>query len=295
MPTKRASFQGAITALVTPMRGGAVDYPALTRLVEEQIAAGIDGLVAVGTTGESATLTVAEHVAVIKHVVDVAARRVPVIAGAGGNATAEAIELSQASEEAGADALLHVTPYYNKPSQEGLYRHYAAIARETRLPILLYNVPGRTSCDLLPDTVARLAEIEQVVAIKEASDVKRASELIHRVGDRIDVLSGDDVSTLAIMMLGGRGVISVASNVFPRQVVELCQACTAGDLSRARAMHFELLPLFGLLFAEPSPGPVKAALELRGMIDGELRLPMCAITPALRARIAEYLKGKGAL
>lgn len=293
MATQRASFHGAITALVTPMRDGAVDYPALTRLVEEQIAAGIDGLVAVGTTGESATLTVGEHVAVIKHVVEVAGRRVPVIAGAGGNATAEAIELSQASEEAGADALLHVTPYYNKPSQEGLYRHYAAIARETRLPIVLYNVPGRTSCDLLPDTVARLAEIEQVVAIKEASDVKRASELIHRVGDRIDVLSGDDVSTLAIMALGGRGVISVASNVMPRQVVELCQACASGDLARARAIHFDLLPLFGLLFAEPSPGPVKAALELRGMIDGELRLPMCAITPGLRARIGEYLKGKG--
>src|SRR6185503_8471335 len=251
-------------ALVTPMRGGAVDVAALTRLVEEQIAAGIDGLVAVGTTGESATLTVAEHVAVIKQVVDVAARRVPVIAGAGANATAEAIELSQASEQAGADALLHVTPYYNKPSQEGLYRHYAAIARETRLPIILYNVPGRTACDLLPETVARLAEIEQVVAIKEASDVKRASELIHRVGDRIDVLSGDDVSTLAIMALGGRGVISVASNVVPRQMVELCQACAGGDLVSARAIHDDLLPLFGLRFAEPSPGPVKAALELRG-------------------------------
>src|SRR6187399_1571689 len=153
MPRQRASFRGALTALVTPMRAGEVDYPALTRLVEEQIAAGIDGLVAVGTTGESATLTVSEHVAVIKHVVEVAAGRVPVIAGAGGNATAEAIELSQASEAAGADALLHVTPYYNKPSQEGLYRHYAAIARETRLPIVLYNVPARTACDLLPDTV----------------------------------------------------------------------------------------------------------------------------------------------
>ncbi len=292
MPSQRASFRGAITALVTPMRGGQVDYPALARVVEEQIAAGIDGLVAVGTTGESATLTVSEHVAVIKHVVDVTARRVPVIAGAGANATAEAIELSQASEAAGADALLHVTPYYNKPSQEGLYRHYAAIARETRLPIVLYNVPARTSCDLLPDTVARLAEIEEVVAIKEASDVKRASELIQRVGHRIDVLSGDDVSTLPIMALGGTGVISVASNVVPRQVVELCQAAAAGDLARARSIHGDLLPLFGLLFAEPSPGPVKAALELRGLIDGELRLPMCSITPGLRARLAEYLKGK---
>ncbi len=293
MSRQRASFHGALTALVTPMRAGDVDYPALTRVVEEQIAAGIDGLVAVGTTGESARLTVSEHVAVIKHVVEVTARRVPVIAGAGGNATAEAIELSQASEAAGADALLHVTPYYNRPSQEGLYRHYAAIAHETRLPIVLYNVPARTACDLLPDTVARLAEIEQVVAIKEASDVKRASELIARVGDRIDVLSGDDVSTLAIMALGGKGIISVASNVMPRQVVELCQAAAAGNLTRARAIHVDLLPLFQLLFAEPSPGPVKAALELRGLIDGELRLPMCAISPGLRARLAEYLKGRG--
>jgi 4-hydroxy-tetrahydrodipicolinate synthase len=293
MASKRASFHGAITALVTPMRGGQVDYPALTRVVEDQIAAGIDGLVAVGTTGESATLTVSEHVAVIKHVVEVAARRVPVIAGAGGNATAEAIELSQASESAGADALLHVTPYYNRPSQEGLYLHYAAIARETRLPILLYNVPARTACDLQPDTVARLAEIDQVVAIKEASDVKRASELIARVGDRIDVLSGDDCATLPIMALGGKGIISVASNVVPRQMVELCQAAAAGDWARARSIHVDLLPLFGLLFAEPSPGPVKAALELRGLIDGELRLPMCAITAGLRARLAEYLKAKG--
>ena len=294
MTRDRASaFQGAITALVTPMRGGQVDYPSLSKLVEEQIASGIDGLVAVGTTGESATLSVSEHVAVIRHVVEVTARRVPVIAGAGGNATAEAIELSQASEAAGADGLLHVTPYYNKPTQEGLYRHYAAIARETRLPIVLYNVPGRTSCDLLPDTVERLAEIDRVVAIKDASDVRRASELIHLVGDRIGVLSGDDATALPIIALGGRGVISVASNVVPRQMAELCRAAAAGDLARARSIHFDLLPLFGLLFAEPSPIPVKTALEIRGLIDGELRLPLCPCSPGLRARLAECLKAKG--
>jgi 4-hydroxy-tetrahydrodipicolinate synthase len=289
---KQTSFEGAITALVTPMRNGQVDYPGLSRLVEEQIASGINGLVAVGTTGESATLTVSEHVQVIKHVVEVAARRVPVIAGAGANATAEAIELSVASQAAGADGLLHVTPYYNKPTQEGLYLHYAAIARETALPIVLYNVPGRTACDLLPETVARLAEIERVVAIKEASDVRRASELIALVGDRIAVLGGDDCTALPVMALGGRGLISVASNVVPRQIAELCQAARAGDLVRARAIHFDLLPLFGLLFAEPNPIPVKAALEIRGLISGELRLPLSPCTPGLRARLAECLKGR---
>jgi 4-hydroxy-tetrahydrodipicolinate synthase len=183
MATRRgSSFEGVITALVTPMRDGQVDTTALARLVEDQIAAGVDGLVAVGTTGESATLTVAEHVAVIRHVVDVTRKRVPVLAGAGANSTAEAIELSVASQEAGADGLLHVTPYYNKPTQEGLYRHFAAIARETPLPIVLYNVPGRTACDMLPETVARLAEIDRIVGIKEATgDMRRAAELVDQI------------------------------------------------------------------------------------------------------------------
>ncbi len=290
-------IQGAITALVTPMRDGEVDFPALGRLVDDQIAAGIHGLVAVGTTGESATLRVAEHVAVIRHVVQVANKRVPVIAGAGANATAEAIELTKASESAGADALLHVTPYYNKPTQEGLYRHYAAIARETRLPIVLYNVPSRTSCDLLPATVVRLAEIERVVAIKEASDVRRASELIAAVGDRIAVLAGDDATALPFMALGGRGVVSVVSNVVPGQVAAMCNAALAGDFARARAIHFELQPLFELLFAESNPIPVKAALELmsRGAMSGEVRLPLCPCSPALRARLGEHLRVKGLL
>ncbi|HLU67065.1 MAG TPA: 4-hydroxy-tetrahydrodipicolinate synthase [Kofleriaceae bacterium] len=293
MAAKGTTFEGAFTALVTPMKGGEVDTAALTRLVEEQIAAGINGLVAVGTTGESATLSMTEHVAVIRHVVKVTGGRVPVVAGAGANATAEAIELSRASEEAGADGLLHVTPYYNKPTQEGLYLHYSAIARASSLPILLYNVPGRTSCDLQPATVARLAQVEQVVAIKEASDVRRAAELISLVGDRITVLSGDDANALAIMALGGRGVISVASNVVPGRIAELCRAALAGDLERARAIHGDLLPLFGLLFAEPNPIPVKAALEIMGRIDGEVRLPLCPCTPPLRARLAELLAAKG--
>jgi 4-hydroxy-tetrahydrodipicolinate synthase len=290
-------FQGAITALVTPMRDGEVDFPALGRLVDDQIAAGIHGLVAVGTTGESATLSVAEHVGVIRHVVQIASKRVPVIAGAGANATAEAIALSKASESAGADGLLHVTPYYNKPTQEGLYRHYAAIARETKLPIVLYNVPSRTSCDLLPATVVRLSEIERVVAIKEASDVRRASELIGAIGDRIAVLSGDDATALPIMALGGRGVISVVSNVVPGRVAAMCNAARDGDFARAREIHFDLAPLFELLFAESNPIPVKTALELmsRGAMSGEVRLPLSPCSPALRARLAEHLREKGLL
>jgi 4-hydroxy-tetrahydrodipicolinate synthase len=296
MSRQGTSFEGALTALVTPMKAGdrgELDLPALSRLVEEQIAAGVHGLVAVGTTGESATLGMAEHVAVIRHVVEVVAGRVPVIAGAGANSTAEAIELSRGSEDAGADGLLHVTPYYNKPTQEGLYRHYAAIAAATRLPIVLYNVPGRTACDLAPATVERLAELPQVVAIKEASDVKRAAELITRVGDRIAVLAGDDVTALPIIALGGRGVISVASNVVPKQMAELANAAMAGDLERARAIQVDLTPLFGLLFAEPNPIPVKAALEILGRIESGIRLPLCPCTPALRARLAELLAQKG--
>jgi len=288
-------IHGAITALVTPMRGGQVDLPALSRLVDDQIAAGIHGLVAVGTTGESATLSVREHVEVIRRVVEVASKRVPVIAGAGANSTAEAIELSKASEAAGADALLHVTPYYNKPPQEGLYRHYAAIARETRLPIVLYNVPGRTGCDLLPETVVRLAEIENVVAIKEATTVRRASELLAAVGDRIAVLAGDDVIALPIMALGGRGVISVVSNVVPSHIAALCDAARSGDLIRAREIHFDVLPLFNLLFAESNPIPAKTALELMGVMDAEVRLPLSPCSPALRARLGEYLRAKGLL
>jgi 4-hydroxy-tetrahydrodipicolinate synthase len=296
MTTHRATFEGVTTALVTPMRDGQVDTVALARLVEEQIAAGVDGLVAVGTTGEAATLTVAEHVAVIRHVVDVTRSRVPVLAGAGANSTAEAIELSVASQEAGADGLLHVTPYYNKPTQEGLYLHFAAIARETTLPIVLYNVPGRTACDMLPETVARLAEIDRIVGIKDATgDMRRASDVIAAAGDRISVLSGDDFTAYGMMALGGRGVISVVSNVVPGRMAAMWDAAARGDLAGARAVHFELMPLMSLLFVEPNPMPVKAALELMGIIGGELRLPLCPCSPALRARLAEDLKGRGLL
>ena len=296
MTRKGTSFEGAFTALVTPMRDGAIDFAALAALVEEQIARGIHGLVAVGTTGESATLPTSEHVEVIKHVVEVTRRRVPVIAGAGANATAEAIELSLASEAAGADALLHVAPYYNRPSQEGMYRHFAAVAQACRLPIMLYNVPSRTGCDLLPDTVERLAAIDDIVGIKEATgDLRRATELVQRAGDRITIVSGDDFTAFPMMAVGGRGVISVVSNLLPSRVSRMCRAALEGEWDDARAEHFAIQPLSGLLFAEPSPGPTKAALALLGRMAPELRLPLCEVSAGLRQRLGDELRTLGLL
>lgn len=286
-------FEGCMTALVTPMRDGAtqVDLEAMTRLVEWQLASGVDGLVPVGTTGESATLSVEEHLAVIRHVVQVVAGRVPVIAGAGGNSTAEAIALSQAAQAAGADALLHVTPYYNRPTQEGLFRHYEAIAAATALPVILYNVPARTSCDLLPETVERLAAFPTIVAIKEATgSLPRATELMARVGGRIALLSGDDPTTFPLYAVGARGVISVVSNVAPADMAAMWDAVVAGDWLRARALHMRLRTLIAALGMETNPIPVKAAAALLGRIRNELRLPLVpaqpATTEALRAQLA---------
>jgi 4-hydroxy-tetrahydrodipicolinate synthase len=289
-------IEGAMTALVTPMRDGNVDFDALASLVEEQIAAGIDGLVAVGTTGESATLSVPEHVQVIRHMVEVARGRVPVIAGAGANATSEALELTRASEEAGADAVLQVVPYYNKPTQEGLFRHFEAIARSTRLAVVLYNVPGRTACDLAPETVARLAELPNVVAIKEATgSTVRATEILEQAGDRITVLSGDDFTTFPLYAVGARGVISVVSNVLPGAMAEMWDAVAAGDWARARELHFRIQPLTRLLFVESNPVPVKAALALMGKIQPDLRLPLCPCSDELRARLRTRLLAEGLL
>jgi 4-hydroxy-tetrahydrodipicolinate synthase len=289
-------FQGCLTALVTPFRDGGVDYDALTRLVDWQIESGIDGLVAVGTTGESATLDVEEHIAVIGHVVKVARGRVPVIAGAGANATSEALELSKRSEDVGADGLLHVTPYYNKPTQDGLFRHFEAIARQGKLPVVLYNVPGRTGCDLLPETIERLADVDGIVAIKEATgNMSRAADVIARVGTRMTVLSGDDATAFALYALGGHGVISVVSNVLPREMSEMWDAAVAGDWARARALHFDVRALDRLLFTEPNPIPVKAALALVGRCSGELRLPMTPATPGLVEQLRRVLHARGLL
>jgi len=290
MPAKPV-LEGCMTAVVTPFRDGRVDFDALGKLVDWQIQAGVDGLVAVGTTGESATLDVKEHVDVIAHVVKVAAGRVPVVAGAGGNATSEALELTAASESAGADALLHVTPYYNRPTQEGLYRHFEAIARATKLPIILYNVPSRTACDLLPDTVERLAPIDNIVAIKEATgNLARATELVARVGDRMTVLSGDDATCFPLYAVGARGVISVVSNVAPAQMAQMWDAARAGQWDRARALHFELRVLNHLLFVETSPAPVKAALALMGRCTNEIRLPLVPATAATVEALRTHLK-----
>jgi 4-hydroxy-tetrahydrodipicolinate synthase len=275
-----ASFSGAITALVTPMRGGAVDDPALIALVEAQIDAGIDGLVPCGTTGEATTLSAAEHFHVVAQVVKAARGRVPVIAGAGSNDTRKAIELSEACREAGADALLHVTPFYNKPPQAGLIAHFSAIADATPLPIILYNVPGRTAVDLLPETVASLAEHPRIVGIKEATgDLHRASQLRERCGPDFALLSGDDFTVLPFLAIGGHGVISVVSNVLPGLIAELCRAAREGAWERARQLHERHLPLTRALFRRANPIPVKGAMALLGRCGPELRLPLLPLEP----------------
>jgi len=286
---KLATIEGCLTALVTPFRDGKVDYDRLVKLIDWQIEQGIDGIVAVGTTGESATLDTEEHIAVVAAAVKAARGRVPVIAGAGGNATSEALELTRASEAVGANALLHVTPYYNRPNQEGLFRHFEAIAKSTKLPIILYNVPSRTACDLLTDTVVRLADFDNVVGIKDATgNLVRGSELIARVGDRLAVLSGDDGTAFPLYALGARGVISVVSNVAPRAMSDMWDAVNAGDWARGKQRHYELRVLNQLLFAEPSPAPTKAALALLGRCSTDVRLPLVSAS----ATLVEQLRGE---
>ena len=293
---KLAAIEGCLTALVTPFRDGKVDFDRLGKLVDWQIEQGVDGIVAVGTTGESATLDVEEHVAVIAATVKVARGRVPVVAGAGGNATSEALELTRAAEAAGADALLHVTPYYNRPSQEGLFRHFDAVAKATKLPIILYNVPTRTACDLLTETVVRLAELDNVVGIKDATgNLVRGSELIARVGDRIAVLSGDDGTAFPLYAVGARGVISVVSNVAPRAMSDMWDAVKAGDWARGRQRHYELRVLNQLLFAEPSPAPTKAALALLGRCSTDVRLPLISASSGLVEQLRAEMRVQGML
>ena len=289
-------FVGSMTALVTPMRNGAVDEEALRQLVERQIAAGIDGLVPCGTTGESPTLSPEEHRRIINIVVQETRKRVPVIAGAGSNSTSKSAELAQAAREAGADGILVVTPYYNKPTQEGLYRHFAFVAEKARLPVVLYNVPGRTGCDLLPDTVARLAEIPGIVAIKEATgSVARTQEILQRVGDRLVVLSGDDGTCFPAMCVGARGVISVTSNVVPDRMAALWDAVRSGDFDRARSIHNDLLSLHEAMFLESNPIPVKAALAMMGLIAPEIRLPLVPLSERAAEKLRAVLRAKGLL
>lgn len=292
----RHIIEGCLTALVTPFKGDRVDFEALARLVDWQIENGIDGLVAVGTTGESATLDVDEHVAVIAATVRAARGRVPVIAGAGGNATSEALQLTKAAEDAGADALLHVTPYYNRPSQEGLFRHFQAIARATKLPVVLYNVPSRTACDLLTETVVRLCDEPNIIAIKDATgNLVRGGELIAKVGQRLTVLSGDDGTAFPLYAIGSRGVISVVSNVAPREMSEMWDAVQAGDWAKAKGLHYKLRHLNQLLFVEPSPAPAKAALAILGRCSTEIRLPLVAASSGLADQLRAELHAQGML
>jgi 4-hydroxy-tetrahydrodipicolinate synthase len=290
------AIEGCLTALVTPFKGGRVDFEALAKLVDWQIEQGVDGLVSVGTTGESATLDVEEHVAVIAATVKAARGRVPVIAGAGGNATSEALALTKASEDAGADGLLHVTPYYNRPSQEGLFRHFEAIAKATKLPVVLYNVPSRTACDMTTDTVVRLCAIANIVAIKDATgNLVRGAELIAKTGERLAVLSGDDGTAFPLYALGARGVISVVSNIAPREMAEMWDAVNAGDWATARRAHFKLRVLNQLLFAEPSPAPTKAALALMSRSSTDVRLPLVAASQKLIDELRAEMNAQGML
>ncbi|OPX19903.1 MAG: 4-hydroxy-tetrahydrodipicolinate synthase [Desulfobacca sp. 4484_104] len=283
-------FQGAIVAIVTPFQNGQLDEEAYRQLIEFQIANGTHGIVPCGTTGESATLSHAEHKRVVEICIAQVNKRVPVIAGSGSNNTAEALELTKHAQTAGADAALMITPYYNKPTQEGLYQHYKKVAEATKIPIIVYNVPGRTSLNLLPETVARLAEFPNIVGIKEATgDLKQGSKVVQLCGDKITVLSGDDFTALPLMAMGGKGVISVISNVAPKDMAQMCDAYLGGDLARARQLHYKMLPLMEAMFFETNPVPAKTTLKLMGKITGEVRLPLCPMSAANEDKLRQVM------
>lgn len=286
---------GSLVALVTPMTDtGAVDWACLDKLLEWHVAEGTRGIVAVGTTGESPTLGVDEHCEVIARIVRQIAGRIPVIAGTGANATSEAIELTEAAARAGADACLLVTPYYNKPTQEGLYRHFRAVAEAVSIPQMLYNVPGRTACDLHNDTAVRLAEIDNIVGIKDATgDVARGVDLIRRCGERLAVYSGDDATAMDLILAGGRGDVSVTANVAPKAMARMCEAALQGDAANARAINEALIPLHRDLFVEANPIPVKWALHEMGRCGSGIRLPLTPLSESFRPRVREALVAAG--
>jgi len=290
-------LRGSIVALVTPMKAdGAVDFEALESLIEWHIAEGTHGIVPMGTTGESATLDTPEHIVVIRRTIEVVNGRVPVIAGTGSNSTAESIHQTQEAERLGADASLLVTPYYNRPTQEGLYQHYKAIAEVTELPLVLYNVPPRTACDMQADTVAKLAQHPRIIGIKEAcGDAARVGEIRRRVDDDFIILSGEDAQTLEMLDLGAVGAISVTANVCPRQMAEFVDAYLAGDREAAAAMDAKLQPMHEILFVEPNPTPSKWALHLMGRIGPGIRLPLLPLTAAHHAELRARLQAVGAL
>ena len=287
-------FKGSIVAIITPFKEGKVDEEAYRSLIEFQIENGTNAIVPCGTTGESATLTIKEHKRVIDMAIEAVNHRVLIIAGTGGNSTSEAIELTGHAKKAGADATLQVTPYYNKPTQEGLYRHFKAIADAVALPQILYNVPGRTSVNMLPETVARLAEFPDIVAIKEASgNIGQMAEIVKLAGEKITLLSGDDNLTLPILSIGGKGVISVVANIVPQDTADMVSAWEVGDIAKAQDLYFRLLPLCQAMFYETNPVPVKTSLALMGKIQDELRLPLAPMAPANREKLKKALQGYG--
>ncbi len=287
-------FTGAITALVTPFKDGNVDEKALKGLIDFQIEKGISGLVPCGTTGESATLDYNEHNRVIELTIEASSGRVPVIAGTGSNSTAETVMLTKHAERAGADAALLITPYYNKPSQEGLYEHYRRVSEEVDIPIVLYNVPGRTSVNMSPETVARLSEFKNIVAVKEATgDLSQISRIIEFSAEDFSVISGDDFTTLPILAVGGKGVISVTSNIVPGDVSSMVERFLSGDIDGARGLHYTLQVLNRAMFVETNPVPVKTALALMGIIDEEFRLPLVKLSATNRTKVIEALKDYG--
>ncbi|MBK7974895.1 MAG: 4-hydroxy-tetrahydrodipicolinate synthase [Deltaproteobacteria bacterium] len=288
-------FKGNFVATVTPFRNGSVDEKALGDLIERLIADGVQGFVPCGTTGESATLSHEEHARVISLTIETVRRRVPVLAGTGSNSTAEAIRLTRHAKEAGADGALMITPYYNKPTQEGIFRHFEAVAKAVDLPIVVYNIQGRTAVNIEPATMARLAQVKGIVGVKEASgNLGQVSEIIERCGPGFDVLSGDDNLTLPIIAVGGCGVISASSNVLPGEMTAISDAALAGDLARAREVHYRIGPLLRALFIETNPTPVKTALALMGRIPSdEVRLPLAPMLAANRDKLVEALRAAG--
>ncbi|CAD5108475.1 4-hydroxy-tetrahydrodipicolinate synthase [Zestomonas carbonaria] len=288
---------GSMVALVTPMDAqGRLDWDALSKLVDFHLQEGTNAIVAVGTTGESATLDVAEHIEVIRRVVDQVAGRIPVIAGTGANSTREAVELTENAKTAGADACLLVTPYYNKPTQEGLYQHFRHIAEAVAIPQILYNVPGRTACDMLPETVERLSKVDNIIGIKEATgDLQRGQEILDRVSQDFLVYSGDDPTAVELILMGGKGNISVTANVAPRAMSELCAAAMAGDAATARAINERLMPLHKNLFIESNPIPVKWALVEMGLMQEGIRLPLTWLSPRCHEPLRQALRQSGVL
>ncbi len=287
-------FKGSMVAIVTPFKKGKVDEKALANLIEWHIKEGTHAIVPCGTTGEASTLDYEEHYKVIEITVKVVNGRIPVIAGTGSNSTDEAIMITKKAEKLGANGVLSVTPYYNKPTQEGLYRHFKEIADKTGLPVILYNVPGRTSLNMLPQTVARLREHPRIVGIKEATgDMKQVSEIIRLCGKDFVVLSGDDFTNLTLLALGGKGFISVTANICPKDVAELFNSWERGEIEKAREIHYKLEPINKAMFIETNPIPVKTALALMGKIKEEFRLPLCEMIPSNSEKLAEVLRSAG--